>query len=82
VKYYREDIQPTTVFGQELKRMVENEDNCDGNIYWLVEKAERYERALRRIKNEVLLIDVSNGDSLDKNSKRNIISLIYDALDA
>jgi hypothetical protein len=56
VNYYREDIQPTTVMGQQMKRWVENGDHCDGNIYWLIEVAEAQrvviENAIQRF-NEV-----------------------------
>jgi hypothetical protein len=40
MKYYLEDIQPKTEVGREIKRMVENGDHCDGNIYWLIQELE------------------------------------------
>jgi hypothetical protein len=45
VKYYEDEtFKPKTNEGKELKRMVENGDHCDGNIYWLIKQLEYYKQ--------------------------------------
>jgi hypothetical protein len=39
--YLDETFQPFTELGKKLKRMVENGDHCDGNIYWLISQVEQ-----------------------------------------
>jgi hypothetical protein len=39
--YLDETFDPKTEIGKKLKQMVEDGEHCDGNIYWLIEQAER-----------------------------------------
>jgi gas vesicle protein len=39
--YLDEKFEPQTEIGKKLKRMVENGDHCDSNIYWLISQVEQ-----------------------------------------
>ncbi len=55
-----DNFQPKTELGKAMKKMVDNGDHCDGNIYWLIkqaEKVEKYEKALKEIESNTKVVN-------------------------
>lgn len=46
------NFEPNTGFGKEFKKMVDNGDICDGNVYWLIDRVEKITRKNEWLNNE------------------------------